>query len=383
MDQLPQDLDELPQDLDELPQDLYGRARPDRVIRGLTAFSAGYQRLMDRAVGRNRPARVLPPATPAGRDLVVAARTAECEEVISLRLTAPDGAPLPRWLPGAHLRIELPSGRARHYSLCGNRADRTSYTIAIRRIPAGAGGGGSAEIHDTVRPGTLIRAIGPRNGFPFASDPVVLFIAGGIGITPLLPMVRQAAAVGLDWRLVYAGRSRSCMPFWEQVAGIGAARTEIWADDEDGVPDCASLLSRAPAGAAVYCCGPPGMLDGVRRAVTATGARHAAGPVRACHFERFTAAPIVDGHAFTVELRRDGTVLTVPPDRSALDVLRDHDPMTPYSCRQGFCGLCRQRVLRGQVEHRDLRLTDAERAAGDMLVCVSRASEGERLVLDL
>jgi ferredoxin-NADP reductase len=205
----------------------------------------------------------------------------------------------------------------------------------------------------------------------------VLFIAGGIGITPLLPMVRQAAALGLDWRLVYAGRSRSCMPFWEQVTEIDPSRTEILADDETGGPDCAEVLCRAPAGTAVYCCGPPGMLDGMRRAVAA------AHGVRAFHFERFTAAPIVAGHAFSVELRRDGTVLTVPPDRSALDVLRDHDPMTPYSCRQGFCGLCRQRVLRGQVEHRDLRLTDAERAAGDMLVCVSRAPEGEKLVLDV
>jgi ferredoxin len=158
------------------------------------------------------------------------------------------------------------------------------------------------------------------------------------------------------------------------VAELDPARTQILADDETGVPDCAALVSRAPAGAAVYCCGPPPMLAGVRRAV---------GLSRAFRFERFTSAPIVDGRAFTLELGRGGRVLEVPPDRSALEVLRDHDPMTPYSCRQGFCGLCCQRVLSGQVEHRDLRLTDAERAGGDMLVCVSRAPEGERLVLDL
>jgi ferredoxin len=109
----------------------------------------------------------------------------------------------------------------------------------------------------------------------------------------------------------------------------------------------------------------------------------AAATVRAFHFERFTAPPIIDGRAFEIELARTGTVLHVPPDRSMLDVLRDLDPATPYSCKQGFCGLCRQRVLSGQAEHRDRRLTAAQRAAGDMLVCVSRAPEGERLVLDL
>ena len=362
---------------DEPPPDLYGRRRPDRLIRGLTTFATAYQRLMDRGTGRGRSVSALPRTVRAERELVVASRTAECDEVISLRLAAPDGTQLPRWQPGAHLRIELPSGRARHYSLCGSPADPGEYTIAVRRIDGG--GGGSAEVHDALLPGTKLRAVGPRNGFPFGGEPVVLFLAGGIGITPLLPMVREAAALGLDWRLVYAGRSRACMPFIDAVTAIDRGRTEILADDETGVPDCAALTGRAPHGAAVYCCGPPAMLDGVRAAAAAAG-REA---VRAFRFERFTSPPIVDGRAFTLELRRSGAVLDVPPDRSALDVLRDHDPMTPYSCRQGFCGLCQQRVLDGRVDHRDLRLTDAEREAGDMLVCVSRAPEGERLVLDL
>ena len=354
-----------------LPADLYGRPRPDRFIRGLTAFIAANQRARLRKAG---PVPVSP-AVPSSRELVVASRTVMCDEVVALRLASPGGTRLPRWLPGAHLRIELPSGRARHYSLCGDPRDTTSYTIAVRRIDGG--GGGSAEIHDSVMPGMVVRAVGPRNGFPFAADPVVLFIAGGIGITPLLPMARQAAARGLTWRLVYAGRSRSCMPMLEEVSALGG---EILADDETGVPSCADLVRRAPDGAAIYCCGPPAMLEGVRTAA------EAAGTVRAFHFERFTAPPIVDGRAFEVELGRSGTVLTVPPDRSALDVLREHDPGVPYSCRQGFCGLCLQHVqhvLRGEVDHRDLRLTDTERADGAMLVCVSRAAEGSRVVLDL
>lgn len=364
---------------EELPPDLYGRPRADRFIRGLTSFATGYQRLMDRGKdrGRGRGPRAAPPALRADRELVVTARATECDEVVSLRLAAPDAAPLPRWMPGAHLRIELPSGRARHYSLCGSPADASEYTIAVRRIDGG--GGGSVEVHDALLPGTRVRAVGPRNGFPFGGEPVVLFLAGGIGITPLLPMVREAAALGLDWRLVYAGRGRACMPFIDAVTAVDPARTEIRADDETGVPDCTALIERAPHGAAVYCCGPPAMLDGVRAAAAAAGRA----AVRAFRFERFTAPPIVAGRAFTLELHRSGAVLEVPADRSALDVLRDHDPMIPYSCRQGFCGLCQQRVLGGRVDHRDLRLTDAERRAGDMLVCVSRAPEGERLVLDL
>ena len=360
-----------------LPADLYGRDRTDRFMRNLTAFTDAYRALMDWAGGRGRPAP--PPRRPAGpswRTLVVADRNQECADVVSLRLTAPGGEPLPRWQPGAHLRVQLPSGLVRHYSLCGDIADRTSYTIAVRRIDGG--GGGSVEMHDEVRAGTPVRILGPRNGFPFAADPVVLLIAGGIGITPLLPMSIQAAARKLDWRLIYCGRSEDTMPFAGHLAALDPGRTELRSDDSGGLPDCADLIRQAPPAAAVYCCGPPAMIDGVR-----TAAERAGTAIRAFHFERFTAAPIVDGRAFEIQLRRTGKVLAVPPDRSLLDVLRGHEAATPYSCRQGFCGTCVQRVLHGQVEHRDRRLTDAERAHGDMLICVSRAPEGERLVLDL
>jgi ferredoxin-NADP reductase len=345
----------------------------------MTRFGAAYirtvtvtRRLTRRpAAGQREPGR---PRLAGWRDLVVAERADECADVVRLRLAAAGGGPLPHWRPGAHLRLELPSGRTRHYSLCGDPSDRSGYSIAVRRIDDG--GGGSAEICDRIKPGTVLRAFGPRNGFPFAAEPAVLFIAGGIGITPILPMAREAAARNLDWRLIYAGRSMASMPLRDAVAALDPARTEIHADDQAGVPDCANLIRRAPGGAAVYCCGPPPMLAGVRAAADAAA-------VRAFHFERFTAPPIIDGSAFDVELRSTGQVLRVPPGRSLLDVLRDADPAVPYSCKQGFCGLCRQRVLDGRVDHRDRRLTGTELANGDMLVCVSRATEGERLVLDL
>jgi ferredoxin-NADP reductase len=346
-----------------LPADLYGRPRPDRFLRGLTAFSDAYQRMMDAAARPAGPRRTA--VISAWLDLVVTARDAVCDEVVRLKLAAADGGTLPLWRPGAHVRIRLPSGKERHYSLCGDTSSERAYTIAVRRLETGSG---SAEIHERLMPGTPVRVMRPRNGFPFAADPVVLFIAGGIGITPILPMARAAAALRLDWRLIYAGRSVATMPFAAEAIALDPARVEI---RTDRTRDCAGMIGRAPTGAAVYACGPPPMLDGLRAAADAAG-------IRAFRFERFTAPPIVDGREFEMELRRKGIVVRVPMDRSALDVLLDHDPGAAFSCRQGFCGLCVQRVLAGRVEHRSPRLT----GEGEMLVCVSRAAEGERLVLD-
>jgi ferredoxin-NADP reductase len=361
------------------PAALFGRPGPDRFMRRLTIFADTYMDLRNKvreSLGQTTP-REPGPGLSHWRKLVVASRAGEADGVVSLRLEAPSGGPLPPWQPGAHLQLELPSGTIRHYSLNGDPSDRTSYRIAVRRIADG--GGGSTEIHDSVIQGTVLRVTEPVNAFPFAAGRAVLFVAGGIGITPILPMARKAAALGLDWRLVYAGRSHATMPFLTEVEALGGA-AEIRTDDEHGVPDAEDLIRRAPAGASVYVCGPPPMLAGVRAAANAA---IDAGRLKAFHFERFTAPPIKDGRPFEIELSRSGTVLPVPAHRSALDVLRAHSPGTPYSCRQGFCGTCAQRVLRGTVDHRDQRLTDLERDAGDMLVCVSRAPDGERLVLDL
>lgn len=365
---------------DEAPGRVDGRPGPDPLMRGLTVFADSYLdtiRKIRVASGRLRPRQPSGQAVPHWRPLVVTERARECDEVISLRLAAPGGGPLRAWHPGAHLQLELPSGKIRHYSLNGDPADRQAYRIAVRRIDGG--GGGSAEIHDALTPGTRLRVAGPVNAFPFAAEPAVLLIAGGIGITPILPMARKAAALGRDWRLVYAGRGRATMPFLAEAEALGE-RVRILADDETGRPDPAALIGDAPAGAVAYVCGPPPLLAGVRAA--AEGAI-ASGTLSGLHFERFTAPPITNGHPFEVELASNGTVLRVPADRSVLDALRAHNRDTPYSCQQGFCGTCRQRVLSGTVEHRDQRLTDAEREAGDMLVCVSRAPEGERLVFNL
>jgi ferredoxin-NADP reductase len=353
------------------PPDLFGRDRPDRFMAGLDLFSSWYIPLATRKDRRPRP-----PEDRRPREVTIARREFVAPDVVALRLVAPDGGMLPQWQPGAHLDLDLPSGRRRQYSLCVDPADRYAYRIAVRLIPDG--GGGSAEVHRELTEGSRVAVAGPRNAFPFAREQRVLLVAGGIGVTPVLPMVREAAWRGLDWTFVHTGRTRDSLPFAEEIATLARrhpGRVEILTDDEGGVPDAAELLARGPEGAAVYCCGPAPMLDALRRAFPDSTAT-------ALHFERFAAPPIADGKPFTLRLR-DGRELPVPADRSALDVLRAAEPATAYSCRQGFCGVCRLRVLSGPVDHRDHRLTDAQRAAGDMLVCVSRADDGACLELDV
>ncbi|WP_433326789.1 PDR/VanB family oxidoreductase [Spirillospora sp. CA-294931] len=347
----------------EIPPDLYGRPRRDRFWVAVNAAFNGVER-----VRRLRTLRLpgLPEPVDRTLRLVVTEVRPVADDVVSLRLAAPDGRLLPGWQPGCHLDVLLPSGRRRQYSLCGDPADRRSYRIAVRRLPDGAGG--SVEVHQALVEGAFVGVQGPRNAFPFLTRETYLFIAGGIGITPILPMVTAAHRLGADWHLIYTGRTRASLPFLDE---LPPGRITVRTDDEHGVPDCAELLDGAAPGAAVYCCGPAPMIDGVRAAFRPGGPS-------TLHFERFAPAPIVGGRPFEVELARSGRVLQVPADRSALDVIRDELPTVAYSCRQGFCGTCRVAVTAGDVDRR----APSDPEAGSMLPCVSRATGG-RVTLDL
>ncbi|CAM5240336.1 Oxidoreductase OS=Streptomyces alboniger OX=132473 GN=CP975_09805 PE=4 SV=1 [Streptomyces alboniger] len=349
------------------------------------ALAAGVALLARRAVRRrigDSPLWPLPaldePVSGRPRSRALRLRVARHEKVaegvVRLRL---EGEGLPPWQPGAHLDLVLPSGLVRQYSLCGDPGDSSSYTVATRLIEAGQGGrGGSREVHERLREGMEVEVRGPRNRFPLADAPSYVFVAGGIGITPVLPMLRAVEAAGADWRLLYGGRSRASMPFLAEVEKLGGPRRErvtVVAEDEDGLPDLAAFLTGGPEGAAVHACGPEALLDAVAAALPAGCA---------LHVERFSPRAAAGGeHAFEVELRRSGRTVAVPADGTVLAAVRAALPDTAYSCEQGFCGTCRQRVLGGEVDHRDELLTDAERT-GSMLICVSRA-RGERLVLDL
>ncbi|MFE2534355.1 PDR/VanB family oxidoreductase [Streptomyces sp. NPDC059371] len=285
-------------------------------------------------------------------------------------LTRLEGAALPPWEPGAHLDLVLPSGLVRQYSLCGDPEDRSAYTVATRLVEDGRGG--SREVHEQLREGMRVEVRGPRNRFPLVAAPAYVFVVGGIGITPVLPMLR-ALPEGTDWRLLYGGRTRASMPFLEEIEKLDRSKVTVVAEDEDGLPDLDALFADPVPGTAVYCCGPDGLMAAVAARIP-DGA--------ALHLERFTArAPDGGDTAFEVELRRSGRTVTVPPGTTVLAAVRAELPGTLYSCEQGFCGTCRQRVLEGEIEHRDELLTDAERD-DSMLICVSR-TRGERIVLDM
>ncbi|MDN3297350.1 PDR/VanB family oxidoreductase [Streptomyces ficellus] len=298
------------------------------------------------------------------RRVFVTERSTPAEGVVQLRL---EGTGLPPWEPGAHVDLVLPSGLVRQFSLCGDPADTGTYTIATRLIEDGRGG--SREVHEQVHEGTEVEIRGPRNRFPLVASPAYVFVAGGIGITPLLPMVRAAHAAGADWKLLYCGRSRATMPFLDEVEKLG--NVSVVAEDEAGLPDLA-FLAELPTEAEVYCCGPDGLMEAV-------AARLPEG--RTPRLERFTPAASAPGGAFEVELRRSGRTVAVAPGQSVLAAVRAEVPHVSYSCEQGFCGTCQRRVLEGEIDHRDELLTDGERH-DTMLICVSRC-RGERLVLDL
>ncbi|WP_416382545.1 PDR/VanB family oxidoreductase [Nocardia beijingensis] len=298
-------------------------------------------------------------------DTTIAAIDREAADVVSLTLRAAGGGPLPAWRPGAHVDVFLPSGRQRQYSLCGDPSDRFRYRIAVRLIPGG--GGGSREIHQSLRIGDRLRIRGPRNAFTFVDAPSYLFLAGGIGITPIIPMVEAAGTRG---RLVYVGRSRETMPFLTDLPDA-----DVRPDDEFGPPDVAALLARAEPGAAVYVCGPPPMLEAAQQCLFELN------PTASLHTERFSALPVVDGAEFDLTLARTGTTIRVAADETALTAIHRELPDVAYSCRQGFCGTCKVAVVSGAVDHRDRVLTAAERE-NQMLVCVSRAAS-EHLVVDL
>jgi len=348
------------------PADLYGRRRRDRLYTALWGVGTVFGAFA--SASRWTPSRVLP--VRRANTAVVTKRELLTPDVVALTLSDPDGGLLPSWTPGAHIDVRLPSGRRRQYSLCGPPGRRTDYRIAVRRIADG--GGGSIEMHDTFAVGDTLAFEGPRNAFYLVTDEQdVLFVIGGIGVTPILPMIRVAQQHGIDWRAIYAGRSRDYMPLLDEVLAVDAERVTVWADHERGrFPTTDELQAGAGPKTAVYVCAPTAMLEAVRRARD----EHVDAPL---HYERFSPPPVVDGIPFELELARSQKVLSVPANRSALAVMLDRDPATAYSCQQGFCGTCKVKVLAGEVDRRGRTVEGDE----EMLVCVSRAKRG-RVVID-
>ncbi|MGW3939176.1 PDR/VanB family oxidoreductase [Streptomyces phaeochromogenes] len=308
-------------------------------------------------------------------ELVVERRDLAAEGVLALTLRHPLGEELPAWEPGAHIDVLLGPDLERQYSLCGDPADRHSWRVAVLREPDGRGG--SAHVHGQLEAGDKVRVRGPRNHFALQPSPRYRFVAGGIGITPILPMLAEAEAAGAEWTLLYGGRTRNSMAFAEELSLYGD-KVRVAPQDESGLLDLAAELGTPQSDTLVYCCGPGPLLDAVEE-------RCEAWPKGSLHIERFQPKVQETGAdtEFEVVLERSGHTLTVPADVSVLDTVRSAGVEVLFSCTEGTCGTCETDVLEGTPDHRDSVLTDEEREAGEtMLICVSRC-RGKRLVLDL
>jgi len=363
----------------EPPRGLYRAKTPDLLIRIAGAAVPHFLSIVTRLGGDTEPPELPAAVNRTTMRITDRHKVTADGQVLALTLTPLDNTPLPRWNPGAHLDVHLPSGLIRQYSLCGDPSRRGQYRIAVRHSPEGAGG--SIELHG-LSTGRLVEVSDPRNAFmmplPGSASPAskLHFIAGGIGITPILSMVRLAEQQGTPWTLHYTGRHRDALAFTDELTPYGE-KVHLRTDDQHGIPSAAALLDGVDPTTAVYVCGPPPMVDTVLRAIPRDSGIEV-------HSERFSATPVVDGRPFELELAHSGTVLEVDADHSALTALRNAVPSVAYSCQQGYCGTCVQRVISGEVDHRDNLLTDEQRQHGQILICVSRAkTTGERLVLDL
>ncbi len=312
-------------------------------------------------------------------ELAVVSREVLADDVVGLVFEDPAGANLPDWAPGAHIDLLLTDDLVRQYSLCSSPGEPRQWKVGVLRESNGRGG--SQHIHDQLHPGMTVRVRGPRNHFALHKADRYQFIAGGIGITPIMAMIDAADADGAEWHLLYGGRQRSSMAFVDELSKH-SDRVTFWPQDEHGLLDLESVLGTPREDTLVYCCGPEPLLNAVE---TAT----AKWPKGALHLERFAAKPGAQVPSrsaldnFEVICRRSGITIAIGPDDTILDAVRANGISMLASCMEGICGTCETPVLEGTPEHRDSVLSDEEKAENDcLMVCVSR-SQTPRLVLDL
>ncbi|HEY4318641.1 MAG TPA: PDR/VanB family oxidoreductase [Herbaspirillum sp.] len=299
------------------------------------------------------------------------------EGVRSFELARPDRGTLPPFTAGAHVKVRTPSGGIRKYSLCNSPDERNVYQIAVKRDAKGQGG--SISMHDEAHAGDAIMVSAPENAFPLVKAAGYIFIAGGIGITPILSMIRSFGELPpAPWKLFYLAQTAAAMPFIEEINALGAygaVRIHHDQGDPNRAFDLWPVLER-PTNAHIYCCGPRGLMDAVRDM-----SGHWSNDQ--VHFESFSdgSIPRPDDRPFLVTLAKSQKTIEVPVGKSILGALREQGCVLASSCESGTCGTCRTGLLAGEADHRDMVLMPEEMAS-QIMICVSRAKSDE-LLLDL
>jgi len=305
--------------------------------------------------------------------------TALTDRISEFRIASADDAPLPGWEAGAHVLFDLPDGDTRAYSLITfdpvPEAPQT-YRIAVQREPDGKGG--STHMHG-LKPGTKITCASPKNEFALTPGTPAVLLAGGIGITPMISMASTLKAAGQAFSFHYSGRSAGLMAYRDTLRDTFGDALQLHCDDDTSALDLDAVISAIGADAHLYVCGPKGLIEAIKTRAEAAGID----PDR-IHFELFDAPQEQQGDsAFEVEVASSGEVFTIPPGQSIIDVLEAGGVDVMYDCQRGDCGICQCDVLSGTPDHRDVVLSEAERAAGNVMqICVSRA-KSPRLVLDI
>lgn len=313
------------------------------------------------------------------RTLVVTKKDPVAEGIFRFELRDEEGRELPPFTPGAHLTVRVPSGANRNYSLCNDPDETDRYVIAVKRDAAGRGG--SVSMTDDVAEGGRIEVSEPRNEFGLSERArSFVFVAGGIGITPILSMMRHLKATGGPrFKLYYVSRSPQTTAFIDELTSAQWKPHVVVHHDHGDLAnafDFWPVFEKPGSGAHVYCCGPRPLMDGVR---DMTGHW----PTGSVHFESFGVdqSRAAENMPFSVRLKRSGHCFHIPKDRSILEILRDNGIHAPSSCESGTCGSCRTTLCAGEAEHRDMVLGEDEKR-GQIMICVSRA-KSEELVLDL
>ena len=312
----------------------------------------------------------------------VRAVTYEADGILGFELVPmPPLKELPAFTAGAHIDLHLPNGLLRSYSLLNPPTERHRYLIGVNKDVKSRGG--SRYMHEVLRSGETLTISAPRNNFPLDETASMnVFIAGGVGITPIMSMIARSQALGTPWRLHYAARTRRNAAFLDALHGFHNdpnVALSLNFDQEAGgqMLDLAAIVQALPPGAHVYCCGPLPMLDAYEQATAGL-------PPERVHMEYFAAkeAAATDG-GFTVELARSGKQVDVRSGQTILDSLLAIGVEPPFSCQEGICGTCEVRVLEGIPDHRDLVLSNAEKAANDRIMICCSGCKTPKLVLDL
>jgi tetrachlorobenzoquinone reductase len=298
----------------------------------------------------------------------------EAPDINSYELQSPNGESLPPFTAGAHIDLILPNGLTRSYSIINPQRESHRYVIAVQKDRASRGG--STWIYENLTPGLVIPINGPRNNFPlYEAAPRSVFIAGGIGITPILSMIQRLSELRQDWRLYYCARTKAAAAFVDVLDGP----VTVNFDQEPGgrLLDLAAIVRSATPDTHFYCCGPAPMLE-----TFANTTRDL--PAEQVHLEYFTSnkRAATDGQ-FTVVLARTNREIMIPAGQSILSALLNLGVDIPYSCKDGVCGSCETRVLDGIPDHRDMVLSKEEQESNSKMMLCCSGCKSEKLVLDL